>query len=172
MFFFIQVFSQQSTRAQRSRRRVRFSTPALLQTRSTWTWHVWRAMFLCCRVVKCLHFSFRSSPEETEMDSGADSTTHCQSEGTSSAHWLKNDLEHGSSVTTQYYNMLILITTSVCVCVCMSEETSQLGFLELSQTQDLCSEAVNSRGGDCERRNKLGIFKIPFYILLFYHIGL
>ncbi|XP_035009072.1 TP53-binding protein 1 isoform X3 [Hippoglossus stenolepis] len=57
----------------------------------------------------------KSSPEETEMDSGADSTTHCQSE----------------------------------------EGTSQIGFLELSQTQDLCSEAVNSRGGDCERPNKL-----------------
>ncbi|XP_062260941.1 TP53-binding protein 1 isoform X3 [Platichthys flesus] len=57
----------------------------------------------------------KSSPEEAEMDSGADSTTHCQPE----------------------------------------EETSQLGFLELSQTQDLCSEAVNSRGGDCERRDQL-----------------
>ncbi|XP_053276471.1 TP53-binding protein 1 [Pleuronectes platessa] len=57
----------------------------------------------------------KSSPEETEMDSGADSTTHCQPE----------------------------------------EETSQLGFLELSQTQDLCSEAVNSRGGDCERSDRL-----------------
>ncbi|XP_069384428.1 TP53-binding protein 1 isoform X4 [Paralichthys olivaceus] len=64
----------------------------------------------------------KSSPEEPDMDSRADSTTHC----------------------------------------CPAEEgTSQFGFLELSQTQDLCSEAVNSRGEDigpqpdCERRNKL-----------------
>ncbi|CAI5672169.1 unnamed protein product [Oreochromis niloticus] len=55
-------------------------------------------------------------PEDTDMDSGADSTTHCiQSEG----------------------------------------EASQFGFLELSQTQDLCGEAVNSQEEDGDKCNKL-----------------
>ncbi|XP_035769622.1 TP53-binding protein 1 isoform X3 [Neolamprologus brichardi] len=55
-------------------------------------------------------------PEDADMDSGADSTTHCiQSEG----------------------------------------EASQFGFLELSQTQDLCGEAVNSQEEDGDKCNKL-----------------
>lgn len=55
-------------------------------------------------------------PEDPDMDSGADSTTHCiQSEG----------------------------------------EASQFGFLELSQTQDLCGEAVNSQEEDGDKCNKL-----------------
>ncbi|XP_063325683.1 TP53-binding protein 1 isoform X3 [Pelmatolapia mariae] len=56
-------------------------------------------------------------PEDADMDSGADSTTHCiQSEG----------------------------------------EASQFGFLELSQTQDLCGEAVNSQEeDDGDKCNKL-----------------
>ncbi|XP_039858719.1 TP53-binding protein 1 isoform X2 [Simochromis diagramma] len=55
-------------------------------------------------------------PEDADMDSGADSTTHCiQSEG----------------------------------------EASQFGFLELSQTQDLCGEAVNSQEEDRDKCNKL-----------------
>ncbi|XP_054477058.1 TP53-binding protein 1 isoform X2 [Anoplopoma fimbria] len=66
----------------------------------------------------------KCAPEDTDMDSGADSTTHCiQSEG----------------------------------------GTSQFGFLELSQSQDLRGEVVNSREEeadvvaqtDSERRSKL-----------------
>ncbi|XP_030574301.1 TP53-binding protein 1 isoform X2 [Archocentrus centrarchus] len=57
-------------------------------------------------------------PEDTDMDSGADSTTHC----------IQADVSGGSS---------------------------QFGFLELSQTQDLCAEALNSQEEDGERCRKL-----------------
>lgn len=40
---------------------------------------------------------------------------------------------------------------------CVSGEASQFGFLELSQTQDLCGEAVNSQEEDGDKCNKLGI---------------
>lgn len=40
---------------------------------------------------------------------------------------------------------------------CVSGEASQFGFLELSQTQDLCGEAVNSQEEDGDKCNKLSI---------------
>lgn len=75
---------------QHSRRRVKFWTSALLQTRrstrgtdSSAEW--WRTAMACFLLL--LSCSFRCSPEDTDMESGADSTTHCiQSEGRSSSH--------------------------------------------------------------------------------------
>ncbi|KAF0042722.1 hypothetical protein F2P81_004059 [Scophthalmus maximus] len=74
----------------------------------------------------CFLFSFRSAPEDADMDSGADSTTHC--------------------------------------CSATDEGTSQFGFLELSQSQDLRGgEAANSQQGetaaqpDSERRSKTAV---------------
>ncbi|AWP01102.1 putative tumor suppressor p53-binding protein 1 [Scophthalmus maximus] len=68
----------------------------------------------------------KSAPEDADMDSGADSTTHC--------------------------------------CSATDEGTSQFGFLELSQSQDLRGgEAANSQQGetaaqpDSERRSKTAV---------------
>lgn len=59
-----------------------------------------------CSVFTVVSCSFRCAPEDTDMESGADSTTHCvQSEG-------RSHVQSTPSLSIKYY----LVVTSGCLC--------------------------------------------------------
>lgn len=76
----------------------------------------------------------RCSLEDTDAESGADSTTHC----------VHPDGRHCGSASRRE-EILAVCHTQMCV---HSGGTSQFSLMELSQSQDLCSEATNSHRGD------------------------
>lgn len=79
----------------------------------------------------------RCSLEETEAESGADSTTHCvHPDGR--RLWAAVRLSRREEIRA-------VCLIRMCV---LSGGTSQFSLMELSQSQDLCSEATNNHRGD------------------------
>lgn len=90
-------------------------------------WRYWGSLFsLSCRC--------RCSLEETDAELGADSTTHC----------VHPDGRHCGCV---FFREVIWAVCPIRMCV-SSGGTSQFSLMELSQSQDLCSEATNNNRGD------------------------